>query len=144
MTSAASNDLSTTKTQQRIRIETEAITLILQLAAQGRHRWVTSAAIEDEVVRNPSADKRLPVLSLLEHADERLVVDAHATERARSFAAQGLMAMDALHLALAESGGCDILLTTDDDFLRRAARLQPPPEVKVENPSAWILEVIEP
>jgi len=52
-------------------------------------------------------------------------------------------AMDALHLALAIKGGCEVLLTTDDAFLERAHKLDPIPEIRVENPARWLVVVIE-
>jgi len=36
--------------------------------------------------------------------------------------------------------GCDVLLTTDDEFIRRAAGVQPPLRIRVENPARWVLE----
>jgi predicted nucleic acid-binding protein len=77
---------------------------------------------------------------LLAAAHERVSLDAAISQRARSLAASGLPAFDALHLALAEGGRCDMLFTMDDRFVRRAGRLAPPSVVRVENPVAWVLE----
>jgi predicted nucleic acid-binding protein len=55
----------------------------------------------------------------------------------------GFKSMDALHAACAESGGCDVLLTTDDKFLNRARRLQARLRVRVENPLVWMQEQLE-
>ena len=55
----------------------------------------------------------------------------------------GFRAYDALHLACAEEGGADVLLTTDDRFLRRAERHGNILRVQIENPILWLLEVIE-
>jgi predicted nucleic acid-binding protein len=49
---------------------------------------------------------------------------------------------DALHIACAEKGKADILLTTDDDFLRKALQYKNTLKVRVENPVRWIMEVI--
>ena len=48
--------------------------------------------------------------------------------------------MDGLHVAMAETGACDVLLTTDDELLRRAGGLSPPLRLKVANPARWVLE----
>jgi len=79
---------------------------------------------------------------LLKGANERLKTDSSSTALARTFAMQGLGKIDALHLALAEWGGCDILLTTDDAFLRRAGDLKPRPNVRVLNPVLFLAELV--
>jgi predicted nucleic acid-binding protein len=48
---------------------------------------------------------------------------------------------DALHIACAEAGDTDILLTTDDRLLRKAAKPSHVLKVKLENPIIWLLEV---
>ena len=61
-------------------------------------------------------------------------------EFARGLVSQGLRAMDALHVAAAETGGCDILLTTDDALIRKAQTVRPPLRVRVLNPVRWLAE----
>lgn len=129
--------------QVRIRLESEAVILILDLCAKRQHRWVSSEAVEDEVLRNPDEEQRSRVWAALAHADERLVLDPACLERARVLVERGFSAMDAIHLAAAETGGCDILLTTDDALLRKARELQPPSNVRVENPARWVAEAME-
>ena len=131
------------QSHDRVRLESEAVKLLLDLHAKSKITWVSSEAVEDEVRRNPDDEKRSAVQLLLQSADLHLVIDERSVLLAREFAAQGLPSMDALHLALAESSACDIILTTDDSFLRSAQRLLPPPNVRIENPARWIVEVIE-
>ena len=50
----------------------------------------------------------------------------------------GFKWFDALHIASAESGTADILLTTDDRFVRRAKRVFEQLHVRVENPHTWL------
>jgi predicted nucleic acid-binding protein len=53
----------------------------------------------------------------------------------------GLKLFDSLHLALAESlDGNAVLLTTDDFFLKAAARIEV--KILVTNPAAWLMEGI--
>lgn len=132
------------QSQERVRLEAEAVTLFIRLVDAREHEWATSEAVEDELGRMPSEERRVCVLALLKHATDRLHVSQVAWELARGYLGQGIRAMDALHLAVAETGRCDILLTTDDPFLRKAARLQPRPRVRVANPAKWIAEVLEP
>lgn len=53
---------------------------------------------------------------------------------------RGLRTFDALHLACAEAAGADVLLTTDDGFMRKASRGNGDPRVAVRNPLAWSQE----
>jgi len=46
--------------------------------------------------------------------------------------------MDALHLAAAERASADVLLTTDDGFLRVAKRELSQLQVAVENRLIWL------
>jgi predicted nucleic acid-binding protein len=66
-------------------------------------------------------------------------VNADVEERTRQIAQQGIPALDAAHLASAEAGGAEILLTCDDVVLRRAARLGL--ALRVLNPVAYLSEV---
>jgi hypothetical protein len=52
----------------------------------------------------------------------------------------GFQAMDALHLACAESATASIFLTTDDKLLKLATRLSSQLQVAVANPLFWLLE----
>jgi hypothetical protein len=60
-------------------------------------------------------------------------------ERAREFEQQGIPALDAVHLAAAEIGGADVVLTCDDVMVRRAERLGL--SLRVLNPTAYSKQV---
>ncbi len=111
---------------------------------QGTHVRVISEAIEEEIERRPDARRRGTVRALLAGAQERLGLDDKAIALAHRFSAEGVGVMDAVHLAVAKAGKCDILLTTDDQFLRRARMLNAPLQVRVKNPVEWALEVTGP
>lgn len=55
----------------------------------------------------------------------------------------GFRTYDALHLGCAEEGSADVLLTTDDRFLRQAEKHGNVLKARVENPVLWLLEVVE-
>jgi predicted nucleic acid-binding protein len=57
--------------------------------------------------------------------------------RARQLRNAGYGVFDSLHLACAETGGASVLLTTDDKFIKRAARTIGRPRVPVRNPLSW-------
>jgi predicted nucleic acid-binding protein len=52
----------------------------------------------------------------------------------------GIKSYDALHIASAEEGGVDVLLTTDRKLIKAAARSDA--KVTVKNPLIWITEVL--
>jgi len=66
---------------------------------------------------------------------------APVRERVNKLVAEGLKALDAAHLAFAESAACDVLLTCDDRFLRRAQNLDL--SLRVLNPVEYYEETID-
>lgn len=64
-------------------------------------------------------------------------------EQAQEFETWGIAAYDALHLACAESGGADVLLTTDDRLLRKSAARATELHDRVANPLTWLRELSE-
>lgn len=78
---------------------------------------------------------------LASHAHRSIALRSSEIERAQQIEAWGISAFDALHLACAESGGADILLTTDDGLLSKATTHADQLRVRVENPLVWLREV---
>lgn len=131
------------QSQERIRLEAEAVKLVFDLIAKGDHQWISSQAIDYEISRNPSEEQRANLRALLQQADERLTLGTKAVALAKTLESQGFSALDALHLALAIHHECDILLTTDDALIRRWQRLEQQSRLRVENPARWITEALE-
>jgi len=52
----------------------------------------------------------------------------------------GYGVFDALHLACLEAARVDVMLTTDDSFVRKASRGDGRPRVAVRNPLSWSQE----
>ena len=100
-------------------------------------------AVEYEISRHPNERQRANLEVLLETAPDRLVLDQETVALAEWLESEGVPAMDAIHLALAERHGCDILLTTDDTLIRRVRCLARPLRTRVENPARWIAEALE-
>ena len=90
--------------------------------------------------RNPSGERRLEGKTLISFAATDVQVDAQDAQRASELALAGYGTYDALQLAAAESAGVDVLLSTDDRFIRRAARGEGNPTIIVQNPISWIKE----
>jgi predicted nucleic acid-binding protein len=132
--------LTDDQSQTRIREEAEAIEHILALIRVGSVDLISSEALEDEVRRAPTPERRLEAETLLTLASTTTEVDDATAQRARDLAAFGYGIFDALHLAAPEQAGAEVLLSTDDRLLRRAGRGLGSPRIPVRNPVSWIKE----
>ena len=104
------------QTQERIRLETEAIVRIMDYFYEGQWRWVSSEVAMFEA---------LPMSSrLLNYAHQFVSVGAMEISRGKYLESLGFEPFDALHLACAESGNAELLLTTDDRMLKKAKKHQ--------------------
>lgn len=130
------------QSQARIRLEAEAVEHLLRAVADGKLEWISSDIVLFEIIKCPDDDRRTVLELICRAATGRVALSGHTTSRARHLRSQGLKDMDALHLAVAESGAVEVLLTTDDGFIRAARGLQPPSPVRVENPVIFETEVI--
>jgi predicted nucleic acid-binding protein len=72
--------------------------------------------------RNPKVDRRQKVEELLNHAGTWVPHSKALDQRVFELQKIGFHAFDAYHLAAAEAGGCDRLVTCDDRFLKTARR----------------------
>ena len=61
--------------------------------------------------------------------------------RAEELERLGFKALDTLHIACAEAGGAEVLLTTDDRMLAKTEKLRGSLRVRIENPILWLMEV---
>ena len=128
--------------QNRIRLEAEAVLLILGRCEAGAWQWLSSAVVEEEVNNTPSSERRSRVRNMLSGVQSTVALTDVAIARAQELKAMGFRTYDALHLACAEQATVDIFLTTDDRVLRIATRHTAQLKVRVANPLNWLLEVI--
>ena len=129
------------QTQARIRLEAEAILMILARCETQDWEWIGSEVVDYEINQTPDSERRRRVQSLASHTHRSIAVGKSEAERAQQFETWGFSAYDALHLACAESGGADVFLTTDDTLLRKAAAHTKVLRVRTENPLTWLREV---
>lgn len=130
------------QTQARIHLEAEAVLVIL--AACEEHKsweWIAGEVVDWEIDQTPDPERRRRLGLLASHASRSVAVGDSEAERAVEIAGWGVSALDALHLACAESGGAEVFLTTDDKLLRKASAQAEELHVRVENPLAWLGEV---
>ncbi|MBM4037714.1 MAG: type II toxin-antitoxin system VapC family toxin [Planctomycetes bacterium] len=129
------------QSQDRIRLEAEAVLAILKRLRAGEGHWLGSDVVLREVGQTPDPERRERVMLIAGDAHSRLAVGEAEGARARELQLLGFRAFDALHIACAESGRADVLLTTDDGLLRRASRHKGVLRVRVVNPLLWAREV---
>ena len=113
------------QSQPRIWLETAALSLILQMAGDGQIAMVASYVHGFENSRNTLPPRKAWMDHCLAMAPERIELNPARVARAGDFEAKGLKALDALHLACAESAGCDYFVTCDDGILRSSPGAAP-------------------
>ncbi|MBE0428015.1 MAG: PIN domain-containing protein [Nitrospirae bacterium] len=128
--------------QDRVRLESEAVLSILNHSKVKGWRLLNSEVISIEISKIPDNDKRHKVTILSTMLQSHIGVDENVERRALKLENLTFKPFDALHIACAEKGKADILLTTDDDFLRKASQCKDTLKVRVENPVRWLMEVI--
>lgn len=135
------NRLFNDQTQARIHQETEAVKIILAWFFTTQWQWLISTALVNEISKTPNKTLRAEMKVLLDLADQNITVGIAEIARGTQLESLGFKWLDALHIACAESGRADILLTTDDRMLRRAKRFHLQLRVRVENPYTWLEEI---
>ena len=126
--------------QDRIRLEVEAIAVIVRKVKRSECVWVTSGILETERAANPDEVKKMLVSRMFALPFENVNLSSADTERALELRRLGLKAYDAFHIAAAERGKCDVFLTTDDRLIAKARKIGRQLRVAVANPVDWLLE----
>ena len=72
-----------------------------------------------------------------------ILVNEDIEKRASELGNLGFKPFDALHIACAEDGKADFLLTTDDELLYKALQNIKRLKVKIANPVEFVMEVIK-
>jgi predicted nucleic acid-binding protein len=131
------------RVQDRVRLESEAVLTILSHSQTENWLLLSSEVVDIEISKIPDNDRRhkVSILSAIPHS--YIVIDDEIEKRALELEKLGFRSFDALHIACAEEGGADVLLTTDDDLLRKASQRSDVLKIKLENPVKWLMEVIK-
>ncbi len=130
------------QTQDRIRLETEAIIMILKYSRRGRYKIIGSNIIQLEIEKTPDIMRRSLLKSLSVHISPVIHADTNVKKRAMELESFGFKAFDSFHVACAEKGNADVLLTTDDKIFRLAVKNEDKLKVSVYNPLIWVQENI--
>jgi predicted nucleic acid-binding protein len=106
----------------RIRLETEAVNLIMSKVLEGYLTLAVSPVHFVEINAIPDTLERLELLSIVERYGVLLDVDkAMARKRADELAVWGFDPADAAHVAFAEAGNAKFI-TCDDKLLKKCAK----------------------
>ena len=128
------------QSQDRVRIEADAVEAIVDQIEQVHHQLITSEVVDREVARHPDPDRRAQLVGILRLTDRHVLWRLAEDTRAQELQTLGFDVFDAAPLACAESGEAQLFLTTDDQLLRCAERNARTLRVRVVNPSRWITE----
>lgn len=129
--------------QDKIRLESEAVLTVIDHGQANDWVLLTSDVAEIEISKIPAADKRQKVQLLFTLLHPVIRADDHIEKRAIELEKIGFKSFDALHIACAEKGKADILLTTDDGLLKKAFQNKGKLKIQVANPVIWLMEVFE-
>jgi len=129
------------QSQDRIRIESEAVLAILNRC---QYDWVLvgSEAVDYEISKIPDNERKTGAKVLAAISRDRVTVDESVLRRASELEKIGLKALDALHLACAEKSA-EVMLTTDDEIVKKVMANDSIVKVRVENPVRWLMEATE-
>ena len=126
--------------QNRIRLESEAIILIIERMHNKEWEWVGSDVLLAELESTPDIEKRRYLMELAEWVHLHVELTEHLIARATELEHLGLKSFDAMHIACAESAQADVFLTTDDKLLKTALRERDNLYVTTANPLSWLTE----
>ena len=129
-----------TTSQIRIVLEAEAVLGIITFCGAGQVELLSSEALFYEGEQNSLHVRKEHTLSVLAKAKNVLIVTEKEKSRATEIMKVGVKPLDALHIALAESGNADYFCTCDDKLLRNAKKIKDL-AVKVVNPVDLVQEI---
>lgn len=124
----------------RIVLESEAVLGIIAFCDNGQVEILSSEALLYEGEQSSLSIRKEHTLSVLTKAKNVINVTKKETQRAASLKSLGIKPLDALHLALAETGNADYFCTCDDKLLRNAKRVEDL-TVKIINPVDLVQEI---
>ena len=117
--------------QLRVVLETLAKLNIQQQMRDGVLEYVWSSVLDFEISKSRFLDRSLQIMPWAKGAVINVQIDDSIRFRAKEFEANGLKAMDALHVACAEAAECDWFFTTDRGILKKARNLT---SMRIANP----------
>ena len=130
------------QTQERIRLESEAIILIFRHIETQDWQWVSSEIVDFEIDKMPDSERKYRIHAMKIFSTQSIITTDSQIVRAEALQAKGFNSYDAWHLACAEHGAADVMLTTDDKLKCLANRYSDMLYLRVENPLIWLQELL--
>jgi predicted nucleic acid-binding protein len=130
------------QTQERVRLEAEAVLAILSRIEKGEWDWIGSEVLMDEIEQTPDTQKLSRARLLSGFIKQMVEIGEKEAKRAKDLQKDSFQAFDALHIACAEGAKADVFLSTDDRLLKLAKRISKRLKIRVVNPLVWVEEMI--
>lgn len=124
-----------------IYLERNSVMLILELVEKDIFTLYGSQILIKEIQDTPSYTSRNILELMYSLCSSEIKINENIVDRAFEIMQKSNIRLkDSIHLACAEYAKVDIFLTVDKKFMNNANRI--PANVKVMNPTKWIMEVI--
>ncbi len=130
------------QSQNRIRLESEAILIIMNRMYTGDWEWIGSEVLVAELENTPNIEKRTDLTELAAGIQTNIALTEIEIIRANELENLGFKSFDAMHIACSESARADVFLTTDDKLLKKSKRERDNINVQIANPLSWLTEII--
>jgi hypothetical protein len=119
----------------RVRLEAEAIELILNAVVAARIRLLWSDTLDIENGQNPFGERRTGIARWKSFSSAVIQDTPDIREHARALAGRGIKPLDALHIASAVAGQASHFLTVDDGILTKRAPVR---EIVIASPLEFV------
>lgn len=130
------------QSQAEVHLESEAVITILSYCQRGEWELAGSEIVDVEISKIPDAYKRNAASLFSRLAETKIMIEEDEVKRARELQLNGFKLFDAFHIACAEKGQADVLLTTDEQMFKKAEKSDIL-KVKVKNPVGWLMEAMK-
>ncbi len=127
--------------QERIMLETEAISLILERCETGEWELLTSEVIDVELAQITDPERKQGIEILTSISKSKVELNESIQNRAIFLQSLGVKFFDSLHIACSEAGKANVMLTVDYRLLRKTANYSQELTIIVANPVTWLMEV---
>lgn len=125
--------------QERVKIEAEAVSNLLDKIEEGSINLIWSSVVDYENSKSPNQEQRDWVHSWKDYSMIEVEATKKVHDESKSLIEFGLRSKDALHVASAIAGKANYFVTTDDGILKKRDRIS---SIKVLSP-VELLDIIE-
>lgn len=127
---------------EKIFVEAMAFYVVLHWVENNKIQLISSDALLYECEQIIDTERKRRVRTYLKRAIHFVELSEQIIERARIINSYGFKSIDALHIAMAESGLAEYFVTCDNSIIKRGKALQDKLKVKVYGILEFLTEVI--